>query len=84
MPASAAKKADDCPMAPPARRTTYAKALHRACVMLGGASELATRLAVPESSLRDWMEGRNEPPEAVFLAVVELLLLHLEQPGRAN
>ena len=84
MPATAADKPDDCPMAPPARRTTYAKALHRACVVMGGASELANRLAVPESSLRDWMEGRNEPPEAVFLSAVELLLLHLEQPGAAN
>jgi len=84
MPASAAKKVEDCPMAPPARRTTYAKALHRACVVLGGASELAQRLDVPEISLRDWMEGREEPPEDVFLAAVELLLLYLEQPGRAN
>ncbi len=84
MPATAPKKADDCPLAPPARRTTYAKALHRACVVMGGALVLADRLAVPEASLRDWMEGRSEPPEAVFLAAVELLLLHLEQPGRAN
>ena len=84
MPTSAAKNTDDCPTAPPARRTTYAKALHRACVVMGGASELAQRLDVPEVSLRDWMEGREEPPEAVFLAVVDLLLLYLEHPGRAN
>jgi hypothetical protein len=71
-------------MAPPSLRTTYAKALHRACVVLGGAEALATRLRVPETSLREWMEGRDEPPEAVFLAAVELLLLHLEQPGRAG
>ena len=84
MPLSAAKKDAECPTAPPSRRTTFAKALHRACVVMGGASELAARLAVPESSLRDWMEGRAEPPEPVFLAVVELLLLYLEQPGKAN
>ena len=84
MPASPAKKTDDCPAAPPARRTTYAKALHRACIVVGGAKSLAARLGVQENSLRDWMEGREDPPEAVFLAVVELLLLYLERPGTAN
>lgn len=73
MPASAARKAD-CPVSPPARTSTCAKALHRACVVLGGAPELAARLQVPEPTLRAWMEGRGEPPEPVFLAAVEILL----------
>ena len=82
MPAPARK--EGCPIAPPARRTTYAKALHRACVVMGGSAELANRLGVPDMTLRDWMEGRDEPPEEAFLAAVELLLLYLERPGPAN
>jgi hypothetical protein len=82
MPAAAKK--EECPVAPPARRTTYAKALHRACVVVGGSDKLAARLGVPEMALRDWMEGRDEPSEEAFLATVELLLLYLEHPGQAN
>lgn len=80
---SAARKVD-CPAAPPSRESTYAKALHRACLLVGGADKLAARLGIPEATLRSWMEGREDPPEEVFLAAVELLLLQLEQPGKAN
>ena len=83
MPGFAARRVD-CPTAPPSRKTTYAKALHRACIVLGGAPELAIRLNVPEPALLSWMEGRDDPPEEVFLAAVEILLLHLEAPGKAN
>jgi hypothetical protein len=82
--ALSAARQHDCPIAPPSRKSTYAKALHRACVILGGADRLAARLDVPEATVRTWMEGREDPPEEVFLACVELLLLHLEAPGPAN
>jgi hypothetical protein len=73
----------DCPAAPPARETTFARTLHRACVILGGADDLARHLGVPEASLRKWMEGREEPPQMVFLAAIEIILLHLDQSGAA-
>jgi len=82
MPVSAAKI--DCPAAPPSRQTTYARALHRACLILGGAPQLASHLGVSESSLRGWLEGRDDPPQMVFLAAVEIVLLHLDKAGGSN
>jgi hypothetical protein len=68
----------DCPLAPPSRETTYARVLHRACLILGGVAQLATQLSVADSAVRVWLEGRQEPPEDVFLAAVEILLLDAE------
>jgi hypothetical protein len=74
----------DCPNPPPARESTYARALHRACLILGGAEQLSRHLGVSEPALRAWLEGRDEPPQMVFLAAVEIVLLHLDKTGRAN
>lgn len=75
----------DCPNPPPSRESTYARALHRACLILGGAEQLSRHLGVSESSVRGWLEGREDPPQMVFLAAVEIVLLHLDNAGgRAN
>jgi hypothetical protein len=74
----------DCPSPPPARESTYARALHRACLILGGAEQLSRHLGVSESALRAWLEGRDEPPQMVFLAAVEIVLLHLDSRGGAK
>jgi len=74
----------DCPAAPPSRQTTYARVLHRACLILGGVSRMASHLGVVESMLQGWLEGREAPPQMVFLAAVEIVLLHLEQSGSSN
>jgi hypothetical protein len=81
MRASAAKI--ECPMPPPPRATTQVRALHRACVILGGVPALARHLGVAEASLNAWLEAREELPQMVFLAAVEIVLLHLDQAGRA-
>ena len=82
MPVSAAKV--DCPAAPASRETTQARTLHRACLVLGGVPQLAAHLGVSELTLRAWLEGRDDPPQMVFLAAVEIVLLHLERPGASN
>ena len=74
----------DCPRPPPARESTYVRALHRACLVLGGADQLSRHLGVSESALRSWLEGRDEPPQMIFLAAVEIVLLHLDGSGSAN
>jgi hypothetical protein len=75
----------DCPLAPPARETTYARALHQACLVLGGVAQLAVHLQVSEYAVNTWLEGREEPPESVFLAAVEIILLAVERtPGSAS
>ena len=73
----------DCPVALPSRESTYARALHLACVILQGIPQLALHLQVSESRLRGWLEGREDPPLKVFLAAVEIILLHADQGGRA-
>lgn len=74
----------DCPAAAPSRDTTHARTLHRACLILGGAPQLASHLGVSEAALRGWLEGRDHPPQMVFLAAVEIVLLHLERTGSSN
>ena len=74
----------DCPQPPPARDSTFARALHRACLVLGGAEQLSRHLGVSEEGLRAWLEGREDPPQMVFLAAVEIILLHLDGTGATN
>jgi hypothetical protein len=76
--------AKDCPLAPPEHASPYARALHRACLILGGIQSLATHLKVPEADLRRWMAGEEEPPEPIFLAAVEVILLYVDGAGRMN
>jgi transcriptional regulator with XRE-family HTH domain len=66
--------ANDCPTAPATRFTVYTKVLHRACQIAGGVEKLAARLRVPVATLYRWLEGEAEPPTAVFLKAVDLVL----------
>ena len=76
--------AQDCPLAPPEHASVHSRTLHRACLILGGINQLAKHLGVSETDLRHWMGGSLKPPEAVFLAAVEVLLLHATGKGPAN
>ena len=73
----------DCPVSRDSRASTYARALHRACVIVGGIAALAAQLRVAEPALRGWLDGSEEPPLSIFLAAVEILLLDADQAGRA-
>lgn len=76
--------APDCPVAAPSRASVQARALHRACLVLGGTEALAKHLDVAEADLLVWLRGEDVPPERIFLAAVEVVLLHAEDPGRSN
>ena len=76
--------AQDCPLAPPRHASVYARTLHRACLIAGGLGALALHLKVGEGALREWLQGEAQPPEAVFLACVEVVLLHAANLGRAS
>ena len=71
--------ADDCPSARPGRRTTHARTLHLACLVLGGVAELAAHLKTSEAAVRGWIEGAEEPPAAAFLAAVDVILLDADR-----
>ena len=77
------KTPSDCPLAPASRSTVFARTLHRACEILGGHDELAAHLQVAAAEMRLWMEGHDEPPLDVFLAAVDVVLLHADNAGRA-
>ena len=83
MPAPVSAKVD-CPHPPLARETTAARALHRACLILGGVEQLSRHLGVSEVAVRSWLEGRDDPPQMVFLAAVEIVLLHLDNSTGSN
>jgi len=68
--------AQDCPLAPPQHASVHSRTLHRACLILGGIGQLARHLEAAEDELRRWMGGERQPPEAVFLRAVEVLLLY--------
>jgi hypothetical protein len=75
----------DCPVAPSSRETTYVRALHRACLVLGGIAQLASHLSVSDYAVRVWLEAREEVPESIFLSAVEIILLAAEgTPGPAS
>jgi hypothetical protein len=76
--------ARDCPMAPPEHASVYARAIHRACLVVGGMPELARRLDVPAPEVERWLLGEEAPPEKVFHQAVEIILLHLSAEGRPN
>ncbi|HUQ75664.1 MAG TPA: hypothetical protein VM183_13145 [Burkholderiales bacterium] len=74
----------ECPVAPASRESTYARVLHRACLIVGGVAPLAHHLGVAEVELQKWLHGMQDPPYDVFLGAVEIVLLNLEAPGRAT
>jgi hypothetical protein len=76
--------AKDCPLAPPEHASVYARTLHRACLVLGGIEPLAKHLEASDADLRRWLRGEAQPPERIFLAAVEIVLLHAGSAGRAN
>ena len=74
----------ECPLAPPQQASVYSRALHRACLIVGGLPALARRLEVDEAGLLGWIQGEARPPERVFLACIEIILLDAGGQGRAN
>lgn len=51
-----------------------------ACETVGGAQTLARMLGVPVELLARWMDG-DEPPESVYRACVDIVLLHDDASG---
>jgi hypothetical protein len=71
--------AADCGGAPASRATVYSRTLQRACEILGGIRPLAGHLHVDPAELARWIDARDQPPLDVFLAAVDVVLLHAER-----
>jgi hypothetical protein len=76
--------ARDCPLAPPEHASVQSRALHRACLIVGGVDLLAQRLSVSVEALKGWLKGDDLPPERVFLACVEIILLYASGRGHPS
>jgi hypothetical protein len=63
-----------CPQADATKTTVYARALHRACVLLGGIHQLALHLDVSDEQVEEWLDGNDDPPMDVFLVAVDVVL----------
>ena len=66
------------------KASPYTRTLRHACMILGGVVALATQLNCSEPALRGWLEGHEPPPEAIYIGALEVVLLHLSEPGRKN
>ena len=69
----------DCGGAPPSRATVYSRTLQRACEVLGGVRPLSEHLHVAPAELVRWIDARGQPPLDVFLAAVDVVLLHVDR-----
>ena len=65
-----------CPEADAYSTTLYARALHRACLLLGGIRQLAEYLDVSEGAVEGWLTGESEIPQPVFLSAVDIIVGH--------
>lgn len=68
----------------PRRVTTVTRTLGRAAFAARGVVALARMLRVAEPDLRRWLRGDEEPPDAVFLAALEMVLDELGRRGWPN
>lgn len=55
------------------QRDVYARTLSRAAVALGGRTQLADFLHVPEETLDAWLDGDKMPPLEAFLDSLDVI-----------
>jgi hypothetical protein len=55
------------------QRDIYARALSRAAVALGGRTQLAEFLHVPEATVDAWLDGEKVPPLEAFLESLDVI-----------
>jgi hypothetical protein len=61
--------------------SVYSRTLQKAAEGAGGPKKLARVLRVPLADLEKWIADKDEPPIAVFLKAVDLVLDETNSPG---
>lgn len=74
-----AVKLDDICPSPAKNENIHLRALHEACLILGGEHKLAEYLGVNVARINAWLKGEGRPPDAVFLRCVDLVLSQAER-----
>ena len=64
--------------------SVYSRTLQKAAEGAGGQKKLARLLRVPLAELEKWIADKDEPPMAVFLKAVDLVLDDTTSPGASE
>jgi hypothetical protein len=64
--------------------SVYSRTLQKAAEAAGSQKKLARLLRVPLVDLDKWIAGKDEPPMAVFLKAVDLVLDDTTSPGASE
>jgi hypothetical protein len=64
--------------------SVYSRTLQKAAELSGGQKRLARLLRVPLVELEKWIADQDEPPTAVFLKAVDLVLHETAPPGSGS
>ena len=64
--------------------SVYSKTLQKAAELAGGQKKLARQLRVPLADLEKWITDKDEPPMAIFLQAVDLVLDETGAPAAGS
>jgi hypothetical protein len=64
--------------------SVYSRTLQKASELSGGQKKLARLLRVPQSDLENWIADKDEPPMAIFLRAVDLVLDETGAPAAGS
>ena len=64
--------------------SVYSRSFQKAAELIGGYDKLCRYLQVPPAKLREWIEGKAEPPAGIFLRVVDFLLDETPAPPQSD
>jgi hypothetical protein len=61
--------------------SVYSRTFQKAAELTGGQKKLARLLRVPLADLEKWIADKDQPPTAMFLKAVDLVLDETAPPG---
>jgi hypothetical protein len=64
--------------------SVYSRTLQKATELAGGQKKLARLLRVPQADLELWIADKDEPPMAIFLRAVDLVLDETGAPAAGS
>lgn len=62
--------------------TAMTRTLALAANAIGGCAALAEKLGVPSVVVQDWLTGASEPPTAIYVRVLDVLIAAPKQKPR--
>ena len=69
-------------MAAAATETSMTRTLAQAALAIGGCEALADKLGVATALVQEWLAGSSEPPTAVYVRALDILIAAPKQKPR--